>query len=124
MIEPIADMPAGTLGFRASGKLSSSDYAEIAIPPLREAIEHGEKIRLLYQIGPGFDGLAAGAMWEDIKSGLGLGFGHLSAWERTAMVSDEDWLRQMIAVFGWMSPGELRLFPLDEMEAAKEWVAG
>jgi SpoIIAA-like len=123
MIEPIADMPPGTLGFRAVGKLSHSDYVDVAIPPLRDAVDRGEKIRLLYQIGPGFEGIETGAIWDELKADFGLGLGHLSAWERMAIVSDEGWLSHLMAVFGWMVPGELKLFGLDEMDAAKAWLA-
>jgi hypothetical protein len=60
MIEPIAEMPSGTFGFRASGKLSPADYRDVLVPPLREAIERGEKVRLLFQIGPRSMGLRLG----------------------------------------------------------------
>jgi len=123
MIEPIADMPPGTLGFFASGKLSRRDYTEVAIPPLRDAIERGEKLRTLYQIGPDFHGVEANAIWEDIKGDVGLGLRHYSSWERMAIVSDADWLHRAGAVFGWLYPGEMRLFGLDELEAAKQWLA-
>jgi SpoIIAA-like len=58
-----------------------------------------------------------------LKADLGLGLGHLSAWERMAIVSDESWMRHLMAGFGWMVPGELKLFSLGEMDAAKEWLA-
>ena len=116
-------MPPGTYGFKATGKLSASDYTEVAIPPLRDAIERGEKVRFLFQIGPGFEGLQAGAVWQEIKADLGLGVRHLSAWERTAVVSDEQWLRHVTATFDWMLPGEMRLFAL-ERAAGRKALAG
>jgi hypothetical protein len=124
MIEPIADMPPNTFGFRGTGKYSRSDYSEVLIPPLRGAIERGDRIRFLFEIGPDFHGIEADAIWKQAKADLGLGVRHLSAWERTAVVSDADWVARAIGLLGWMSPGELRMFPLDELEAAKEWVAG
>lgn len=39
MVERIDDMPAGTIGFRASGKLSRDDYREVMEPGLRAAAE-------------------------------------------------------------------------------------
>ena len=33
-------------------------------------------------------------------------------------------MRHAIAAFGWVSPGELRVFEPDELEAAKAWVGG
>lgn len=122
MIEPIADMPSGTFGYRGWGKLTAEDYHEVLIPPLRSAIERGERIRLLFQVGPGFDGLDAHAALEDAKADLKLGVGHLSAWERIAVVSDEDWVRRSIGLFGWISPGELKLFALADLAAAEAWL--
>jgi hypothetical protein len=124
MIEPLADMPPNTFGFRGSGKFTRRDYTEVLIPPLRDAVERGERVRFLFQIDPDFHGIEADAVWEQAKADLGLGIGHLSAWERTAVVSDADWVRRAIALFGWMSPGELRAFGLEERDAAKEWLAG
>lgn len=39
MIEKIEDMPAGTIGFRASGKLSREDYREILVFDVEEIEE-------------------------------------------------------------------------------------
>jgi hypothetical protein len=124
MIELVADMPAGTFGFRGSGKFTRADYTEVLIPPLREAVERGERVRFLFQIGPGFHGVEADAIWTQAKADFGLGIRHLSAWERIALVSDEDWVRHAMGLFGWMYPCELRVFALSELEAAKEWLAG
>jgi hypothetical protein len=122
MIEVIEEMPPGTLGFRATGKLSRSDYTDVAIPPLRDAVQRGEKVRMLYQIGPDFHGIEPGAIGQEIKADLGLGIAHLSAWERTALVSDEGWLAHVSGALGWIMPGEYKLFGLAELDAAKEWL--
>jgi hypothetical protein len=123
MIELIADMPPNTFGFRGSGKFSKDDYTEVLIPPLREAIERGEKMRMLFQIGPDFHGVEADAVWTQAKADLGLGIRHLSAWERIALVTDEEWVGHAIGLVGWLYPCEMRIFSLDELEAAKEWLA-
>jgi hypothetical protein len=122
MIEAIADMPAGTFGFRGAGKFSRRDYTEVLIPPLRDAVERGERIRFLFEIAPDFHGIDADAVWQQAKADLGLGIGHLSAWERTAVVSDADWVTRAVGLIGWMAPGELRVFPPAELEAAKQWL--
>ncbi len=124
MIERLTDMPAGTLGFVLTGEVTRADYEEVLIPPLREAVESGGEIRCLCQLGPGFEGYEAGAIWEDMKAGARFGVGHHSAWRRMALVTDVEWARHLTALFGWLSPGELRLFALDEFEAARDWVAG
>ena len=36
----------------------------------------------------------------------------------------DDWVRHGASAFGWLAPGELRLFSLAERDAARAWVAG
>ena len=69
---------------------------------------------------PAFDGLSAGAMWEDTK----IGVEHWGGWKRTAVVTDIDWMANALAWFGWMSPGEIKHFALAERDAAIAWAAG
>ena len=38
MIERIGDMPEGTVGFRANGKVTADDYKQVLEPGLLEAI--------------------------------------------------------------------------------------
>ncbi len=121
MIERIDDMPPGTIGFRASGKLGRADYHDVLEPVLREAAESGE-IRMLFMLTD-FDGLERAAWFEDIKTGLGLGLGHHSAWKRSAIVTNVDWVGKAFQLFAWMTPGEVKVFGVDQLEDAKRWAA-
>ncbi len=121
MIERIEDMPPGTIGFRAEGKMTRDDYREVLEPVLHGAAAAGE-IRMLFMIRT-FDGLEPAAWFDDIKTGLGLGIGHHSAWKRSAIVTDVDWLAKAFAFFAWMTPGEVKVYGLDEFAAARTWVA-
>jgi SpoIIAA-like len=121
MVERIAEMPAGTIGFKVVKELTGDDYRERIQPALKEAAEAGE-VRLLFEIDDGF-GMDAGAVVEDAKTGLKLGLGHMKSWKRTAVVTDVDWIRKGIKAFGFMSPGEVRAFEPGELGAAKVWVA-
>ena len=38
-----------------------------------------------------------------------------------AVVTDVDWLRHSMQMLGWMTPGEARLFSVDELDEAKVW---
>ncbi len=122
MIKQIEGMPEGTIGFESSGKLSRADYTNVLEPVLRKAAESGE-IRMLFQLND-FNGLEPGAWYQDVKTGLGLGFGHHKAWKRSAIVTDIDWLRKAFEVFAWATPGEVRLYHLDQLGEARTWVAG
>lgn len=121
MVERIEGMPAGTIGFRASGKLTRDDYRQVMEPGLRAAAEQGE-IRMLFVL-TSFDGLEPSAWFEDMKTGLGLGLGHHSAWKRSAIVTDVDWVAKAFRLFTWMTPGEVEVYDsLDQVEEAKGWV--
>ena len=122
MIERIEEMPAGTIGLRASGKLSKDDYREVLEPALREGVESGE-LRLVFVL-TGFDGLEPGAWIEDLKTGLGAWVRDHSAWRRFALVTDVEWVAKAMRTFAWMAPGEVEVDDLEGLEKAKAWVAG
>jgi hypothetical protein len=123
MVEVIPDMPPGTDGFRVSDRLTREDYTVVLIPPLRDAVEAGRKLRVLYAIGPKLR-MEPGALWEDAKVQFGYGIRHRDAWERIAVVTDLDWVCRSLELFSWMVPGEMRQFSESEMERAKSWLAG
>jgi hypothetical protein len=118
MLDEIPDLPPGVIGFEVSGRLEADDYRTTLAPALEAAAAVGD-VRLVVVI-PAFDGLSAGAMWEDTK----IGVEHWGGWKRTAVVTDIDWMANALAWFGWMSPGEIKHFALAERDAAIAWAAG
>ena len=123
MVERMTDMPAGTLGFRVTGDVRREDYDRVLVPELRAAMEAGDGLRTLYLI-EGLDDMEAGALWADTKLGVDMGVRHRGDWERSAIVTDISWMVHAMKVFGWMVPGETRVYPVAELDAAKAWVAG
>lgn len=121
MVEKIADMPTGTIGFRASGKLTVEDYRDVLVPTLREAVEAGE-VRMLFVLSD-FEELEPRAWLEDAKTGVELGFLKHSAWKRSAIVSDAEWVKKAMRLFAWMTPGEVMVYDLDQEDEARVWVA-
>lgn len=120
MIERIDPMPAGTIGFRASGRLTRDDYRNVIEPVLGAAAKAGE-IRMLFEITD-FNGVEPAAGYEDLKTGLGLGWGHRSAWRRTAVVTDLEWLAKGFEFFAWVTPGEVKVYGLDGFGEAQDWI--
>lgn len=119
MIRRIDGLPDNVLGFKASGIVTAADYKSMIIPAMETAFAKDKRIRLLYCLGPDFSGFEAAAMWDDAK----LGFKHFTGWERVAVVSDVEWLRLAVRVFGLAMPGHVRVFHNDESTNAKRWVA-
>ena len=122
MVEPIGDLPPRVLGFRITGRLERDEYHETVMAPIYAALERGEKLRVLVELPDDFQGLDAGALWEDLKAAGSVGLKHRAAWERFALVTDKDWVRHGVAVFGWVSPGELRVFADGERQQAAAWL--
>jgi hypothetical protein len=122
VVEVVPDLSFGTLGFRVSGRLTREDCVDVLVPPLREAIEAGERLRVLYAIGPELH-MEPAALWEDLEADVELGIRHRDAWERVAVVTDLDWLWRAFELFSWTVPGEMRLFRESELEQAKAWLA-
>jgi SpoIIAA-like len=122
LIENVADLPPGTLGFRASGKITNNEYRQM-MEPIYAALERGEKLNIYFELADDFNGLDLGALWQDVKAAGSVGLKHRSSWRRMALVTDEDWVRHGASAFGWLAPGELRLFELSERDAAQAWLA-
>src|SRR4051794_11310252 len=109
MVTVIPTSGPGTLGFVISGRLTRAEYQEVLLPPVRDTIERGEQIRMLVVIDD-FGGLEAGALLGELKAAAKLGSEQPSATSRFAVVSDTDWVRRAITLFGWLVPGEVRVF--------------
>jgi SpoIIAA-like len=123
MIEQLAEMPAGTVGFRVAGEVEREDYSDVLVPELRRALDAGGGLRTLYLIED-LDEIEPGALWADAKLGFDLGVRHHDAWVRSAIVTDLDWMARATRLFAWMIPGEARVFETAALESAKRWVAG
>jgi hypothetical protein len=121
MLRILDDMPAGVLGVEATAKLTSGDYTDVLRPALQAISDNGEKIRIVLVFpDESFGGMEPSAMWQDVK----LGLYDWKAWERIALVTDIDWMRQGLRLFAWAVPGAVKDFPISERAAAVAWAAG
>jgi len=118
MMKELSDLPAGVIGFEASGKIRAEDYRDVVLPALERAAATGE-VRFVIVMRD-FDGMSGGAVWQDLKVGIE----HLRAWKRIALVTDITWMRDLTSLFGWMTPGEVKTFALAQQDEAIAWVAG
>jgi hypothetical protein len=119
MIKVIHDMPPGTVGLEAVGKVTAEDYEQVLKPALEDALTHKD-VRLMYVLGEEFDTYAPEAAWADTR----LWASNMNAWERIAVVSDADWLEHSLKTLGWLVPGEIKVFETDEVLDAKRWLVG
>lgn len=119
MIKKIELACENCLGFKAIGEITGADYETVLIPNINEKLKNYSKIGLLYQIGDDFEKYEAKAIFDDIK----VGFKHMKAFERIAVVSDLDWVINGIHLFHFIFPGKIKTFKNSELEEAKKWIS-
>ena len=117
MISQLTELPEGVIGFEATGKIAAEDYRDVVVPALEQAAKTGD-VRFII-VMRNFDGITGGALWQDLRMGIE----HLRSWKRIALVTDIDWMTHLTSLFGWMTPGETKTFPLDRQDDAIRWVA-
>jgi hypothetical protein len=118
LLERITDLPDAVLGFKASGELTGDDYRSVLVPAVEAGLASQEKLRLLYVLGDEVTGFSAGAAWQDTKVGIA----HATKWEKIAVVSDKEWLRHSVNIFGYLIPGEIKAFSTAEEGEARAWI--
>ena len=121
MIEVLQDMPPGVSGLRVSGKVTGDEIKQF-MPEMEKLLGSGE-VRIVEVIAPDYEGFGHGGLVEDLKQGFGTLIGHHSAFKRIAIVTDKEWVGHTVHLVGWMVPGELEVFGLDDLERAKQWAA-
>lgn len=119
MLKKIEGLSPKILGLQAEGTLTKSDYESVLMPMLEEEHRHGNRIRLLYQLGEGFTGITAGAAWDDFKVGLK----YLRLFERCAIVTDIAWIRNATQFMGSFIPCPTRVFKNEEFQNAVAWLS-
>lgn len=121
MIELLQDMPAGVHGIRLSGRLSGDDLR--GMRPLIGTLTDSEDVRIVEVIADDYEGFGPGGLAEDLKVGWNL-VAHHTAIKRIAVVTDIDWATHTLHAIAWMVPGEMRVFPLADLDRATRWAAG
>ncbi len=119
MIETLPDFPDNVAAFVCHGRVTKDDYDTVLIPDVEKRLEQHEKVRIYYEFASDFDGIDPAAAWEDTK----VGFSHFLRWERVAVVTDVEWIKQTMRFFGFLMPAEVRAFHLAEAARAREWIA-
>jgi hypothetical protein len=118
MLEPIEGLQAGLVGVRATGTVTKEDYDTVLRPLLQRTHAEGRRVRLLYEFAPEFKGFTAGAGWEDVR----LGLKYVRMFERCAVVTDLNWIREGTQLLGTMMPCPVRVFSSAEQEHARQWL--
>ena len=111
MFETMENLPAGVLGFRATGEVTASDYTDVLKPALDAVLQRGDDVRIVIEF-PEWSGMSGGAMWEDLKMGVE----RFTKWKRIALVTE-------LSLQHGIADGPLCLALVSRREHAREWVA-
>jgi len=77
------------------------------------------QVRLLCLLGPEAVDVERDALAAD----TGFRARQATSFERVAVVSDEDWTRPALRALSFLLPGRAKGFQVDELAAAKAWLA-
>ena len=118
MLERMQGLPDNVLGFEAKGEVTGADYESVLIPAVEEMFSRQKSLRFMYCLGDEFTGFDVKAIWDDAKVGLQ----HLTAWERVAVVTNVGWISTAVKAFGFIMPGQVRVFSNSELAEAQRWL--
>jgi hypothetical protein len=119
MFKFIEGLPPNVMAIEASGTITREDYRNVLIPKAEAMMAKGP-IKLLYVIGKDFMGFELGALWDDGAFGVK----HWRDFSHIAVATDHASMSAMINMFKPFFHGEVRLFGLGDLPAAKDWITG
>lgn len=120
MIETLPDLPEGVTGFRAVGAVEADDYTNVIDPVIDAATTAGEKLNLVFVLGPEFERYSLGAMWQDML----LEGTPAEVWGRVALVTDHGLIAEIVHGLAFLVPAKVKIFPVDGLDDAVAWAAG
>jgi hypothetical protein len=119
MLEILPHLPDNVLGIQARGEVTANDYQTVLVPAIEDKLSKYQELRLLYVLGGDFQGYTGLAAWEDAKIGLR----HLRDFDRVAVVTNVNWVARTVRAFGFLVPGEVRIYSNEDIDKARTWIS-
>ncbi len=119
MIEVVEGFPAYVTAFRATGSVTREDYHKTINPLVRSVADSHKKINYMLILNTALKNYTLGAWIED---GM-LGFRHFSKWNKLAVVTEKNGIKQFTNTFGIFIPCPTKGFKMEELPQAKEWIS-
>ena len=95
MIQPINNLPANMVGFRAIGDVTKDDFTNVIIPQVNKLVEKTGKLNYLLVLEDSPKEWTAGAWLQDAMMGIK----NLTTWNRAAMVTDSEGIKKFTDAF-------------------------
>ncbi len=118
MIEILPGYPDDVLAISGSGHVTANDYRIVLIPEAEARIARHGSLRILYYLGPEYQGFDPTAAWSDLEFGLS----HWSKFGRIALVTDVGWIRNAARLFAPFFHHAIRVFEAAELDEASAWI--
>jgi hypothetical protein len=119
MIKHLENLPSNIVGFKATGEITATDFTETVLPKVNELIEKTDKLNYLLVLETSVKNFTIGAWMKDVFMGIK----HLTKWNRAAIVSDAEGVRNFTNFFSYLMPGEFRGFEHKDLQEAIDWVS-
>ena len=119
MIQHLKDLPSNIVGFKASGEITEKDFTETVMPKVKTLIDKIDKLNYLLVLETSVNNFTIGAWMKDTMMGIK----HLTKWNKAAIVSDVEAIRNFTNFFSYLMPGEFKGFEHKELQQAIDWVS-
>lgn len=118
MITKMPQSSETVLAVQASGQLTHEDYENVFIPELNQAIEQNGSARVVIFMDATFEGWELQAAWDDAKFGIA----HRNDFAKLAIVGGPRWVAWSAKLSEAFISGEIKMFELEQLAEAFEWV--
>lgn len=119
MIHHIKNLPKNMVGFKAKGEITEKDFTEMVMPKVKALIDKTDKLNYLLVLETPLKNFTIGAWIKDVMMGIK----HLTKWNRAAIVSDIEVIRNFTNFFSHLMPGEFKGFEHKDLQKAIDWVS-
>jgi len=118
MIEFMNESGGNTVGIRATGKLTKTDYDTILIPQLTALFKAYGQLDIVFYMDDAFEGWDLEAAWDDASYGLM----HRADFGKLAVVGGPAWVGWCIKLGGFLMKGEIKVFRPEQLDQAWQWI--
>lgn len=119
MLQIMKDLPEHVVGVRAMGRVNKDDYEHTLVPAIEKVAKEFNVINFLMILETDVANFTYGAWMQDAKISLK----HYVKWHKVAIVTDQKVIEKISHFLSFVSPAEVKGFPVSDVELAKAWVA-
>jgi hypothetical protein len=119
MIQHLENLPKNIVGFKAVGEITEKDFSDTILPKVQALINETDKLNYLLVLETSLSNFTIGAWMQDAMMGIK----NLTKWNRVAIVSDVEAIRNFTNFFSYLIPGEFKGFEHKELQQAIDWVS-